>query len=189
MPVKCLYFCFVVLLTLNGESHGHPPEPCATFALKNGRVEFALHKNGRPVANATIQIIDEKGAKFGDGDTGAEGQTAFPLPPGSSFVVEIKAGERTADPIRLFKSTTGVEPARVLLSYGLRPCCRSIKSARSTVVVANETEAPAAEEHSTFGRLWAPAVVGVLVFAIGMFLLWRRCCHIGELASGSKHDG
>jgi len=58
MPVKCLYFCFVVLLTLNGESHGHPPEPCATFALKNGRVEFALHKNGRPVANATIQIID-----------------------------------------------------------------------------------------------------------------------------------
>ena len=108
---------------------GHSPaceaaEPQAAFAFKDGWVEFAVRQDGQPVANALIQVIDERGTDFAQGETGEEGQAAFPLPRGSWFMVEIKTGNRSADPIRLYKMDEGIEPARVLLSYGLRPCCR-----------------------------------------------------------------
>jgi hypothetical protein len=100
-------------------------EPHVTFALKGRWVEFTVQQAGKPVADAILQVIDEQGKPFAEGQTGPEGESAFPLPGGSSFTVEIKTGPRTADPIRLFKTGEGIEPARVLLSYGLRPCCRS----------------------------------------------------------------
>jgi hypothetical protein len=112
-------------------------EPQAAFVVKNGWVECALRQNGQPVAAAVIEVMDEAGKNFAEGQTGEEGQAAFPMPRGSSFTVEIKTGKRTADPIRLFPSADGIEPARVLLSYGLRPCCR-FKERSETVGVGSE---------------------------------------------------
>ena len=99
-------------------------EPRAAFVLKNGWVDLALKHEGKPVADATIQIVDEKGTPFGEGETGPTGQASFPMPRGASFTLEIKAAGRTSDPIRLHVVESHIEPARVLLSYGLRPCCR-----------------------------------------------------------------
>jgi hypothetical protein len=170
--------CFVVpllLLAICRDGHCNPAEPQATFSLKDGWVEFALRKDGRPVANATILIMDERGVKFGEGETGEEGQAAFPLPRGSSFVVEIKAGDRTADPIRLFKSEAGIEPARVLLSYGLRPCCRSIKSRGEAMIVGEQIETPPVpNEDPPPWHLLAPALAGVLIAGVVLSVLWRR---------------
>lgn len=75
-------------------------EPQVAFNLKDGWVEFVIRQDGRPVPNVIIRILNDGGNKFAEGETGPEGQTTFPPPPGSSFLVEIKAGERTADPIR-----------------------------------------------------------------------------------------
>jgi hypothetical protein len=164
-----------VFLCLGGGAQGQPTEPQAAFTLKNGWVELALRKDGRPVANAAIQIIDEHGLNFGDGETGDEGRAAFPLPPGASFVVEIKAGDRTADPIRLFKCDAGVEPARVLLSYGLRPCCRSIKPAAEATSVAIPNETPsAANEEAMPWHFIVPVFAGVSVAAAVTLMVRRR---------------
>jgi len=124
-----------VLVPFSARAECHDAEPQASFALKKGWVEVTLRKNGKPLANAKVQVIDEAGKNFADGETGDDGQAAFPMPRGASFAVEIKAGEKTSDPIRLYKSDGGIAPARVLLSYGLRPCCRS-KGRDDTVTVA-----------------------------------------------------
>lgn len=116
-------------------------EPHVGFVLKNGWVECTLHQEGKPISDAVIHVIDDGGKNFAEGQTGDDGQGAFPLPRGTWFTVEIKTGERTADPIRLFKLNGNVEPARVLLSYGLRPCCR-LKAPRDTPTVDAAVFAP-----------------------------------------------
>jgi hypothetical protein len=152
----------------------HATEPQATFSLKNGWVEVALRKDGRPVANATIEILDQHGAKFGDGETGEEGLTAFPLPPGASFVVEIKAGDKTADPIRLFRNNSHIEPARVLLSYGLRPCCRSIKTPSDVPTNSEQAETLPAIQEPTPWHLLVPMFAAVSIVALFLFMIYRR---------------
>jgi hypothetical protein len=165
----------LLLLARGGDGHDNASEMHALFSFKDGWVEFSLRKDGRPFANATIQIIDEKGVKFGEGETGEEGETSFPLPSGSSFVVEIKAGQRTADPIRLFKSESGVEPARVLLSYGLRPCCRSIRSRGDVMIVGEKTETPLVpNEDPAFWQFLVPAFAGVVLAAVVAYVAWSR---------------
>jgi hypothetical protein len=177
MQNDCRLAWLAVLLTLAncGVGHGHPPEPQATFALKNGWVEVTLRKDGRPVANATIEITNQNGRNDGGGETDDEGFAAFPLPPGHSFIVEIKAGDRTADPIRLFKSDAGgVEPACVLLSYGLRPCCRSIKPPSQTLTADEPAETPPAIEEPTSWHLVVPMCAGFSIAAVAMFMICRR---------------
>jgi hypothetical protein len=150
-------------------------EPQVAFTLKKGWVEFAVRRDGKPVADALIHVIDERGNQFAEGETGPDGDAAFPAPPGASFIVEIKTGERTADPIRLFKTAGGVEPARVLLSYGLRPCCRSI-SRGEPLIVGTPTEPGVAPEESTSVGPWLAGILGGLIaitllcFAFG----WRQ---------------
>ena len=164
-----------VLLASTGNASAHPTEPQATFQLKKGWVEVAIRQDGKPVASATFEIMDEKGVKYGDGETEKDGETAFPLPVGSSFVVEIKTEGRTADPIRLFKTDIGVEPARVLLSYGLRPCCRSIKSRGEGSTVEDESETPTPTENPTHWLKLASVFAGVsIIVAVVLFLVFRR---------------
>jgi hypothetical protein len=165
----------LVLFASSGSAFAHPTEPQATFQLKKGWVEVAIRKDGKPLESATFEIMDEKGAKFGAGEIDAEGQTAFPLPHGASFIVEIKTGDRTADPIRLFKTDVGVEPARVLLSYGLRPCCRSIKSRGDMPSVEDETQTPAPTEKPTPWLMLASVFAGVSIIVVTLlFVVLRR---------------
>lgn len=163
-----------------------PLEPQAAFTLnRSGWVEVALRQEGRPVANATIQIIDDQGGNFAEGETGEEGETAFPLPRGDFCVVEIKIGKRTADPIRLYKFDKRIEPARVLLSYGLRPCCRfKDRGEVETVETALESPDVPIESYGMWSILAAVGAgfsIAVLIFfmAKGRFAsasgsAWRK---------------
>lgn len=112
----------LVLLMASSNAAAH--EAQAAFALKAGWVECLVEKDGRPVANAALVILDGHGNKFADGETDDTGLGQFPAPGGGSFTVEIKIGTRTSDPIRLMNVGSQIAPAKVLLSYGLRPCCR-----------------------------------------------------------------
>ena len=148
-------------------------EPQVTFALKAGWVDCSVRQDGKPVDGAVIQILDERGVKFAEGETGPGGETAFPMPTGSSCIVEIKTGEWTADPIRLLKTDGGVEPARVLLSYGLRPCCRS-KLIKPEPIIAGFPIEPPVEANESNNLLAALATV---LFAAGIVtgqIWWLR---------------
>jgi hypothetical protein len=169
-------------------------EPHAAFAVKDGWVECVLRRDGKPVPDAVIQIIDERGKNFATGDTDQQGQAVFPLAPGSSFIVEIKTKERSADPIRLFKIDGAIEPSRVLLSYGLRPCCRSKLpggtldrgnvsilegvNPRSKGVAMEESDAQTAgTEADRGGRpgIWTPLVViGLVAVGLAGFYIYRH---------------
>ncbi len=147
-------------------------EPRVAFGLKDGWVELALKQAGKPAAGS-IKVLDERGREFAEGETGDEGQTAFPLPRGASFLLEIKTGPRTADPIRLFKTDAGLEPDRVLLSYGLRPCCRFL--ARSvTEPIEPPAESPPPSD-ALPDELWLGAgIAGLFSAAVVLVMVQRR---------------
>lgn len=149
-------------------------EPEVAFVVKDGWVEFVLRQDGRPVADALIQVVDEKGTNFAQGVTGEEGQASCPLPRGSSFVVEFKTGNRTADPIRFFKIEESVEPARVLLSYGLRPCCRFLSRKEATTDPTESELAAPPTSPRTYRLLLLTAAVGFAIVAAVLFLVSRQ---------------
>jgi hypothetical protein len=149
------------------------------FVLKRGWVAFTLQQNGQPVPDASVLVIDEGGRQFAEGETGAEGRGEFPLPPGQSFLVEFKVGSRRADPIRLQRSGDGkrVEPANVLLSFGLRPCCRVV-SRREQV----ETPEPSpATSHLV--PVWLQGIIGTSFLLIGTGVLVFRLGRNGRSQS------
>ena len=161
---------WTLMLVLGCAAHLDAAEPQVAFTLKKGWVEFAVRREGKPVADALIQVLDERGNQFAEGETGPEGEASFPLPAGSFFTVEIKTGARTADPIRLFKTVEGVEPARVLLSYGLRPCCRS-RPPYEPILCGNALEGPGDEP------MWpwlAAALVGLSIAALTWYVIKFR---------------
>jgi LPXTG-motif cell wall-anchored protein len=145
-------------------------EPQAAFALSKGWVELGLKLDGRPVADAVIEVTDERGANFGTGETGADGQAVFPMPPGATFVVEIKSGGRSADPIRLYRNGDAIEPSRVLLSYGLRPCCRF----KSRGDDAGPTEAIPSSPQTQAGMPWLPLTGAAALVGAALWIAMRR---------------
>ncbi len=106
-------------------------EPHVTFKVEDGWIALTLRKQGQPIADADLRIIDERGGAFASGQTGVSGESTFPMPPGKSFLVEVKIGERISDPIRIYQKGAEVEPSRVLLSFGLKPCCRNVYAKQS----------------------------------------------------------
>lgn len=99
-------------------------EPQVAFVVRDGWVEFTLAQDDKPVPDAQVRVFTTNGHKFAEGETGPGGRGEFPLPPGHSFRVEIKIGDRTADPIMLMPIDDHVVPTNVLLSFGLAPCYR-----------------------------------------------------------------
>ncbi len=97
-----------------------------SFQTKKGWIAFTLEKEGAPVADALVQILDESGAVFAEGTTGAKGQGQFPLPTWEQIKVEVKIGERSADTVVLTRNGDKVFPDEVLLSYGSKPCCKIV---------------------------------------------------------------
>lgn len=172
---QCRSSGLAMLLALGIATPVRAAEPRATFALQAGWVDLSVRQDGKPVAGAVIRILDERGMKFAEGETGALGETAFPMPPGASCTVEIKTGERTADPIRLVETGGGVEPARVLLSYGLRPCCRSVLVQAEPIIVGHPVEPPAEWKDSIYPWAVLGAALFGVVAAAAYLWLTRRC--------------
>lgn len=154
--------CLIALLAI-GDLFAH--EPQAAFALKGGWVECKVEQDGRPLGNAGLVILDGHGNKFADGETDDSGLGQFPAPAGASFTLEIKTGTKTSDPIRLLKVGSRIEPATVLLSYGLRPCCRGLVN-RDTSWKAAGKVAPSGDEllYWIVGAVAVCALLGAVVF-------------------------
>ena len=169
MRISCL---LILSLIAVGVAPCAAEEPRVAFKLKDGFVEFALRQDGKPIA-ATIDVIDEHGKKIAAGETGPEGESAFPLPGGASFTVEIKAEARTADPIRLYRTKNGIEPARVLLSYGLRPCCRG-RAKSEPIIAGAPDEPPAQPEERSSAPVWLLAMPIVLLLTAALTLVMRH---------------
>jgi hypothetical protein len=129
-------------------------EPQVAFAVNDGWIAFTLSHDEKPVANAKVRVLDTRGAVFAEGEPGPEGRGEFPMPPSRYFLVEIKVGERTADPILLTKRGSGVAPDSVLLSFGLHPCCR---------VVPARAGAGTPERNPTPSSSWWPVVTGAFI--------------------------
>ncbi|MBM4068351.1 MAG: hypothetical protein FJ271_05335 [Planctomycetes bacterium] len=153
----------VALLAIGSKASARDPQ--AAFALKGGWVECTVEHDDRPVANAALVILDGQGNKFADGETDETGQGQFPLPGGGSFSVEIKTGKKTWDPIRLVKVDKEIQPAKVLLSYQLRPCCRGLVKRDTSWKAAAPTVSPSDRLLLwVIGAAAACAVLGAIVF-------------------------
>lgn len=138
-------------------------EPVVVFNSNGGFLELTLKHEGKAI-EAIVELRDEKGVPI-LGET-ENGEATIPLPAGDSFIVELKIGERTADPIRLYRTATGVEPSRVLLSYGLRPCCRS-KLKREPIIAGAPDPQPEIDDAGWWDwRLGLAALVGVLLASV-----------------------
>ncbi len=145
-------------------------EPQVAFTLKKGWVGFAIEQDGKPVPSAIVRAFDEHGHNFAEGETGDEGRGEVPQPRGASFTIEIKVGKRVADPIRIRRAGKGVEPANVLLSFGLRPCCRVPSQGWSFKPPEPMPSGPRNP------RLWLQAGAGTvfLMFGAAILILARR---------------
>jgi hypothetical protein len=156
-------------------------EPQIAFAVKDGWVEITVTHDDKPVADAQVRVITLSGHKFAEGETGPEGRGEFPLPPGTDFRVEIKVGDRNADPIRLTKIDDHVVPTNVLLSFGISPCCKL--PSRGSMFGSGEKEVPIpSPQTSPPGSMpiWMQAGCAVAFTILGVFIL------LGSRRSTSK---
>lgn len=169
MPKSSVIVTVSALLAFGPFGPCHAAEPTVSFQVKKGWVSFALQQNGKPVP-AVVQVLDEHGRTFAEGETGQEDRGEFPLPAGSTFTIEIKVGSRTADPICLRRAEggTSVEPGNVLLSFGLRPCCRV--SGRGGPTAGKDV--PPASPRSV--PAWLYALFGMSLLLIGSAVLVRN---------------
>lgn len=148
-------------------------EPQVTFVVKDGWVEMTVTQDDKPVADALIRVFSATGHKFAEGETGPGGRGEFPLPPGHSFRVEIKIGDRTADPILLTPIDDHVVPTNVLLSFGLAPCCR-VPPRGGVFGSKSPTESPLNTATSSLGSMpvWMQAGGAVVFTILGVFILF-----------------
>ncbi len=157
--------------TLLAASVANATEPQVAFVVKDGWVSMKMTRDEKPVPDAEVRVYDEHGGKFGEGETGSEGQAEFPLPPGRIFRLEIKTGDRTADIIQLTKVDDQVMPANVLLSFGLAPCCRALPRNKAST-------SPGTDPATLFGSVpvWMQAGGSMLFTILGVtiFLTARR---------------
>jgi hypothetical protein len=167
----------VLLATACRPAVAHAAEPQVAFVVADGWVEFALTQDGRPVAGAQVRVFAATGHRYADGETGPEGRGVFPLPPGPSFRVEIKLGDRTADPILLTPVGDHVVPTEVLLSFGLAPCCKV--PSRAGAFGAGGADPGLPDRPETTGSLpvWVRAAGGVAFTVLGVVILWASRRH------------
>jgi len=145
-------------------------EPQVGFVVKKGWLHFKVEKEEAGLPGVVVQSFDSNGQKFAEGETGDGGTGSFPLPPGNRFMVELKVGNRNADPVWLTKIDSDVVPREVLLSFGLRPCCRL-----SVIKDAEKSTLP--EEESS----WLPWICSGAVVMAGIWMSLYRLRRRGPM--------
>jgi hypothetical protein len=170
MPFRRSMWYLAALAVLGSSRPGMAREPEVEFSLKAGWVDCTIDQDGKPIPDALVRIMDTSGRNFAEGETDERGQGQFPVPDGNWFIVEIKTGKRTADAIRLSRTADAIQPGRVLLSYGLRPCCR-VLARKGSQTGAATTWSPPAE-----ATIWilAGTIAGALVCTVAIILIAGR---------------
>lgn len=158
--VSVVLLAAAVLVALVSPGTAAEPLTEASFRLKKKWVELTLRRGDVPIPDATIKVFDESGEPFADGETDEKGLAVFPKPKGTAVTIEVKFDGKTADPIPLRLTHQGIEPGELLLSFGLRPCCRVAN--RFTANLA----ATAATEHRS-DWVWFQAGVGSVLVVVG----------------------
>lgn len=154
------------VLLIGGATPAQAGEPQIAFSLKKGWIRFSLTKEEKAIPDAQVTVYDEAGNKFAEGETDAQGQGEFPVPAGALFRVEVKTEGRTADLIQLTKSEGELFPNRVLLSFGLAPCCK-VPSRTTT----EKTAGPSTDSSIGAIPLWVQAVGSVGFTLLGLVIL------------------
>jgi hypothetical protein len=134
-----------VLAAFAQAPHSPPPtlhsslrEPQIAFQVKGKWLSLTVTQAGQPLPDVGVEVFSATAQKFAAGETDDAGQGQFPLPPGPYCHLEVRVGVRVADTIKLQLLGDRVLPGAVLLSFGLKPCCR-VPSRGSTW--ANATQA------------------------------------------------
>ncbi|MEZ6143543.1 MAG: SpaA isopeptide-forming pilin-related protein [Zavarzinella sp.] len=167
---NCCSVAVVFTMLFMGNMPISASEPHVAFTVKDGWVEMAISHDANPVPEATFQIYSSNAQLFAEGETGKEGRAEFPLPPGPYFRVELKIDGRNADSIQLTKIEDYVVPARVLLSFGIAPCCK----VPDRTADGDRSSAPATENSSLFPfslPMWVRACGAISLTIIGAYML------------------
>lgn len=173
---RFLIAAVVLLATVFSTAPARAAEPQVAFVVKDGWVEFTLTSDDKPVPDAQVRVFDGQGGKFAEGETGPAGRGEFPLPPGHSFRVEIRIGDRTADPILLTPIDDHVVPTNVLLSFGLAPCCRV--PSRGGMFGSGGPDAPNTSRPAPGSiPVWMQVVGSILFTFLGVSIIWLSRRH------------
>ncbi|HEY7155617.1 MAG TPA: hypothetical protein VH575_16770 [Gemmataceae bacterium] len=161
--MTCLMTCWLDLSATASEPH-------VAFEVSKDRLRFALTHDEKPVANAGVRVFDGI-LVCAVAESGPDGRGEFVMPSGRLFSVEIKIGDRTVDRIFLKKTGDQVFPSRVLLSFGLAPCCRM----PSRGWAADSQKMPTSDGLSALIPSWLPTagVVGIELFVVVTVTLTR----------------
>jgi hypothetical protein len=139
-------------------------EPVVAFRVEEGWVRFAVTRDDQPVRDVTLRVVDRPGAPFVEGEADEQGVGSFPAPASADCVVTFTLAGQEADPmlIQFADKKSRVEPERVLLTFGRRPCC-SVTRLKPDDSLAGG-----------WRWLWAAELaVGVACLTGVLWLIWR----------------
>lgn len=142
------------------------PAPEVAFAFDDGDVRLMLTSAGKPVPVAIVKAYTGGEALHADGEI-EEGVGRFPLPKRGACLVGITINGKECDLIPIHRHGDKVIPGRVSLTFGTRPCCR-------TVAVPREGQ-PTTTPEQIDGGVIALSIFGCacVVGALLLFLLPR----------------
>jgi hypothetical protein len=158
----------MLLLAVTLALAGAKPE--VSFSAEGGFVTLRLEGPAGPIADAIIKAYDHVEFVFAEGETDEAGIGTFPAPAGGVCRIGITIKGKECDLIPLHVRPDAVDPPRVQLTFGTRPCCRFAvkRSARDWSPLDDEPGPPPDRTALLFAT--GGAFVGV---AAAMFLIIR----------------
>lgn len=141
-----------------------PNPPIARFELEDGWVNVSLERDGKPVPNARMKVLVDKGAfdkqLWAEGELEDVGRGTFPRPPGKYCQVVFDLGDGPVAPIPLNFLSDGLVPTESPVRDGKSVCC--LVPSRGTK--AEDVDGPNWRE---------PVVIGVAVLVVnGVVIGW-----------------
>lgn len=104
-----------------------PNPPIARFELEDGWVNVRLERDGKPVPNAKLKVLLDKGdfskQVWAEGDLEDVGIGTFPVPPAKYCQVVFDLGDGPVAPIPLNFLKDGLVPTESPVRDGKSVCC------------------------------------------------------------------
>jgi hypothetical protein len=149
--------------------------PRASFALEHGWVQVQVRQEKGPVADARIRVFDDAEQVFAEGETDEQGVGSFPAR-GHTCRIGITINGKECDLIPLHLDGKTAEPARVLLTFGTRPCCRMAAGIRGWTGPEENSANQESESPPPAPEVGWPALAGggCLAAAGALVVVFRR---------------